>query len=69
MLRLAKQDPGLLPLWWNDEKEAECMRESRLALECAREKSDIEEAWKDPMMPMKLRMLGEKIYGSTPGAI
>lgn len=69
MVRRAKRIPGLLPPWWNEQKEEECIRKNREALQCAQEKSDIQASWKDNMMPMKLRMFGEKIYGSTPGAM
>jgi len=50
-LRKARQVDGLLPPWWCDENEAECirygMRSADFSLECAQEKSDIQETWKD----------------------
>ncbi|KAM3414720.1 hypothetical protein BST61_g9877 [Cercospora zeina] len=67
MIRRAKRVDGLLPPWWTDEKEEECIRKNRVALTAAQEKSDIQEAWGDDVMPMKLRMLGERIWGNTPG--
>lgn len=69
MLRRAKQVRGLLPPWWSSEKEEECIRNNEVALQSAREKSDIQESWQDNMMPMKLRMVGETIYGNTPGSM
>lgn len=72
LLSKAKSVAGLLPPWWSDEKAAECIRYGQqsdhgFCLSSAQEKSDIQEQWKDPQMPMKLRMLGEKIYGVGPG--
>ncbi|KXT07876.1 hypothetical protein AC579_5155 [Pseudocercospora musae] len=69
MIHRAKNKAGFLPPWWNDSKLEECIRLNRQALRCAQEKSDIQESWSDNLMPMKLRMLGEKIYGSTPGTM
>ncbi|CAK4029829.1 Hypothetical predicted protein [Lecanosticta acicola] len=70
-LRKAKQVEGFLPPWWSDEKVEECVRfglqSNDFSLGSAQEKSDIQEAWGDDKMPMKLRMLGEKVYGNTPG--
>lgn len=67
----AKAVPGLLPLWWTDESLKKCIDYSlgstKFSLANAQEKSDIQETWKDDKMPMKLRMLGEKVYGNTPG--
>lgn len=66
-LSLAESRPALLPSWWNPEKRREC---ERLAvngewsnIKAAVEKSDIQDHYNDNMMPMKLRILGEKIYG------
>jgi splicing suppressor protein 51 len=67
-LTLAKKREGLLPSWWSEEKRKEC---ERLAMggdlwadiDCAVEKSDIQEHYNNPTMPMVLRILGEKIYG------
>jgi len=43
------------------------LRDADFNLANAREKSDIQEEWKDERMPKKVRMLGEKVYGNTPG--
>lgn len=70
-LDLAEKRDKLLPSWWNKKKRQEC---ERLAdnqsdryqwadIHSAVEKSDIIEHYGDGMMPMKLRVLGEKIYG------
>lgn len=50
----------------------ECVRfglrsDHDFSLEYAQEKSDIQKSWNDDRMPMKLRMLGEKVYGYAPG--
>jgi len=71
-LRKAQQTSGLLPLWWTDAKSEECtsygLRQGHgFSLACAVEKPDVQEAWKDNQMPMKLRLLAEKVYGNTPG--
>ncbi|KAK3650491.1 Ankyrin repeat and MYND domain-containing protein 2 [Elasticomyces elasticus] len=70
-LRKAKTIPSFLPPWWTDEKTEECvrfgLRDHSFSLAAAQEKSDIQEKWADNQMPMKLRMLGEKVYGNTPG--
>jgi len=67
-LDLAEKREGLLPTWWNAHKRAECVRWATGGsdwsnISCAVEKSDIQEHYGDGMMPMKLRVLGEKIYG------
>jgi splicing suppressor protein 51 len=67
-LNLAESRPDLLPTWWNKQKRQEC---ERLAVDpsgwcdinCAVEKSDIQEHYGNSLMPMQLRVLGEKIYG------
>lgn len=70
-LDLAEKRDKLLPSWWNKKKRQECERlaynKSGLNewadIHSAVEKSDIIEHYGDGMMPMKLRVLGEKIYG------
>lgn len=67
-LNLAEKRQGLLPSWWSKEKREECERlamggDTWADISCAVEKSDIQEHYGDGMMPMKLRILGEKIYG------
>ncbi|KAH6663074.1 hypothetical protein B0J14DRAFT_662275 [Halenospora varia] len=65
-LDLAEKRKGLLPSWWSKAKRAECIKlatgESSWAnIAYCVEKDDIMEHY-DPLMPMKLRVLGEKIY-------
>jgi splicing suppressor protein 51 len=68
-LDLAEKREGLLPPWWNKEKRKECVRLATVPnsswgnINHAVEKSDIQEHYGDNMMPMQLRVLGEKIYG------
>ncbi|KAI0455976.1 putative MYND domain protein [Xylaria acuta] len=67
-LRLAASRPGLLPSWWNAEKQNACemlgMDSSQWSdLRCAAEKGDIIEHYGDPRFPMQLRMLGEMVIG------
>ena len=67
-LDLAEKRDKLLPTWWSKEKRKECERlaqggDSWADISCAVEKSDIQEHYGDGVMPMKLRVLGEKIYG------
>ncbi|KAF8451738.1 hypothetical protein BDZ91DRAFT_750228 [Kalaharituber pfeilii] len=68
-LDLAEKNRKVLPKWWNKEARGECIKLglkkgewSELA--CAIEKPDVQEEYKDNLMPMKLRVLAEKIYGS-----
>jgi splicing suppressor protein 51 len=72
-IKKAKEIHGFLPPWWTDAKLKECIRLSRsgelkddFSLSGAQEKSDIQETWADTQMPMKLRMLGERVYGTAP---
>jgi splicing suppressor protein 51 len=67
-LDLAEYEGTVLPKWWNKEKRAECEKLGMTAgqwsyLRFAVEKSDIQEHYKDPKMPMELRALAERIYG------
>ncbi len=67
-LDLGEQRNKLLPSWWRKEKGREFERlalggDSWADISCAVEKFDIQEHYGDGMMPMKLRILGEKIYG------
>lgn len=60
--------PGLLPPWWTKEKRSACEKlavdKSQWSdLNCAVEKSDMVEHYGDGFMPMKLRMLAERVYG------
>lgn len=67
----AKAVSGLLPPWWDDESLKQCLEYSRkspdFSLRSAQEKHDIQETWGDDRMPMKLRMVAERVYGYTPG--
>ncbi|KAL8665350.1 MAG: hypothetical protein Q9168_007715 [Polycauliona sp. 1 TL-2023] len=69
-LDLAEKRAGLLPGWWSKETRAACeamgadhSQENWADLGSAVEKSDIMEHYKDNTMPMKLRVLAEKVYG------
>jgi splicing suppressor protein 51 len=71
-LDLAERKGTMLPKWWNKEKRAECEKLGMTAgqfssLRGAMEKSDVLEHYKDPWMPMKLRILAERIYGRAVG--
>lgn len=67
-LTLAEKREGLMPSWWNKEKRVECEKIANRgggwsSIKAAVEKSDIQEHYGNPTMPMTLRVLGEKIYG------
>ena len=67
-LNKAEKRSGVLPSWWSATKRRECEKvavdkKGWSCLAFAVEKSDIQEHYKDPMMPMQLRMLAEKVYG------
>lgn len=69
----AEKRDNVLPSWWNGEKRAACekMARDRSGNHCihhAVEKSDIVELYKNPLAPMNLRILGEKIYGKGIGS-
>lgn len=68
-----KNKQSILPRWWNAEKRAYC--EQRAMNESANQntwstlfhpagKDDIVKRYQDQFMPMKLRMLAERVYGS-----
>ncbi|KAG0028364.1 hypothetical protein BGZ82_008457 [Podila clonocystis] len=65
----AKKD--LLPPWWTKDCDKECLALGTKAgwssLRNAVEKGDIIEHYKDSLMPMQLRMMGEQVYGRGPG--
>lgn len=71
LIRKAKAVPGLLPPWWDERSTGKCLDYARdsaqFSLAHAQEKHDIQETWGDTKMPMKLRMLAERVYGNTPG--
>ncbi|KAK2731936.1 hypothetical protein FQN55_004409 [Onygenales sp. PD_40] len=63
---------GILPLWWNAEKRRACIRRARdrnspCCIYHAVETSDIVEHYADSLMPMKLRLMGERVYGGPVG--
>jgi splicing suppressor protein 51 len=62
---------GMLPRWWNEEKEKECermaMEDKNFNIKFAVEKSDIQEYYKNSLMPMTLRMVAENVYGGGYG--
>lgn len=66
-LDLAESRSGILPPWWNAEKRQKCevlaMYDGWSNITHCVEKDDIQEHYSDGIMPMKLRILGEKIYG------
>lgn len=67
-LDLAEKRTGLLPRWWKADKRMAC---ERLAVDGTQwcdinrkvEKKDVIERYGDNVMPMKLRLLAEKVYG------
>lgn len=71
-LNEAEKRNGLLPAWWSKAKRKAC---EKLAVKRGQwayigapvEKSDVVEHYMDPLMPMKLRMLGEQIEGNGVG--
>ncbi|KAL8949554.1 MAG: hypothetical protein Q9222_004346 [Ikaeria aurantiellina] len=69
-LDLAETRAGLLPGWWSPETRKACeamgasgSKDGWANLSCAVEKHDIQEHYKSPTMPMRLRLLAEKVYG------
>jgi mitochondrial splicing suppressor protein 51 len=63
---------GILPSWWSPEKRTVCeqramRRDFWSNLYSAVEKHHIQEHYVDNLMPMKLRMLAEAVYGFTVG--
>lgn len=70
-IQLAGSRPGLLPSWWNADKQRDCesfgMSPVFQNLCGAVEKSDIIEHYGDPRFPMQLRMFAEAVYGRGPG--
>ena len=69
-LNLAEKRKNILPTWWDKQKRRLCERQAvdRNQWSCIRstvEKSDITEHYNNPYMPMKLRMLAERVKGSN----
>ena len=68
-LDLAETRSGILPGWWSRGKRRECEEkavgtEEWSDLNAAVEKRDIIDHYGDATLPMKLRLLAEKIYGT-----
>ncbi|CAD6589338.1 MAG: hypothetical protein ASARMPREDX12_003735 [Alectoria sarmentosa] len=74
-LDLAEERAGLLPPWWSARKRRECEKTARETERMAPGSEDYDtkdfvvdhaliHAYKDYNIPMKLRLLAEKIYGS-----
>ena len=63
----AEKRKGLLPRWWSESKKEDCinfgMTSDWPCLKAAVEKSDIVEHYGDRTMPMKLRIVAEKVTG------
>jgi splicing suppressor protein 51 len=70
-IRKAQGVPGYLPPWWKETSTDDCIEYARnstgFSLAAAQEKQDIQKTWGDDRMPMKLRMVAERVYGNTPG--
>lgn len=61
-----------LPSWWNEKAKEECIRiasdpNGKTYLGTRVAKADIQKAYADSSMPMLMRMIGEKIFGSRIG--
>ncbi|KAJ5482196.1 hypothetical protein N7475_001008 [Penicillium sp. IBT 31633x] len=77
-LRLVEQKHGLLPDWWSPSKATDCVRygvsvnpsseyRSWSDLSYKLEKPHVTEHYRNPFMPMQLRLFAEQVYGSGPG--
>ncbi|KAF9318002.1 hypothetical protein BG003_011962 [Podila horticola] len=70
-LKMCHAKKDLLPPWWTKDSDKDCLALGTKAgwssLRSAVEKSDIIEHYKDSLMPMQLRMMGEQVYGRGPG--
>ncbi|KAL2150910.1 hypothetical protein VTH82DRAFT_6008 [Thermothelomyces myriococcoides] len=71
-IQLAGERPGLLPPWWNDEKQRECeafgMDETNFQnLRRKVDKGGIIKHYGDQLFPMQLRMFAEAVYGRGVG--
>jgi mitochondrial splicing suppressor protein 51 len=70
----AEQCGDVLPSWWDGAKRRACERQAMRSsewscLKSAVEKSDIIKHYGDRLMPMRLRMLAERVTGSHVGAM
>lgn len=73
-LKKAERCTGFLPTWWNKQAEEECIKiacdpNGNSYIGHTVEKSDIQEAYNDSSMPMFMRLLGERIFGSPVGSV
>lgn len=73
-LAKAEECGDVLPSWWNSAKRLACEKQSMQTsqwscLQTAVEKSDVMEHYKDRWMPMRLRMLAERVTGSHVGGL
>ena len=69
-LRKAEQNGTVLPSWWSQEKSVACQEQGMRTAGWSQlhrkiQKSDIQEHYGDSFMPMKLRVLAERITGSN----
>ena len=66
-LALAEKNGKLLPKWWGKEKREKCVKlgegKGWSSLGKAVEKGDVQGHYMDGLMPMKLRVLAERVYG------
>jgi splicing suppressor protein 51 len=67
LIRAENKHHSLLPEWWTEQSRKECEALAKdtsqwADISCCVEKSDIIEHYKDPLMPMQLRMFAEQIY-------
>lgn len=68
-LDLAEKRSGLLPGWWSLEKRRECERVAAEAAEMGADAPKVNGHWvmmryRDFLMPMRFRLLAEKVYGT-----
>lgn len=71
-LGLVLEKRELLPGWWSPNHTYDCLKLGACGaewnyIECPVEKHDIIDHYKNPYMPMQLRMFAEQIYGTGPG--
>ncbi|KAL9066336.1 MAG: hypothetical protein Q9161_007628 [Pseudevernia consocians] len=68
-LDLAEKRCGLLPGWWSREKRNECERLAAKAAQLGADAPKVNGHWvmlryRDFLMPMKFRLLAERVYGT-----
>lgn len=69
-LSRAEKNGKVLPKWWDNDARKECVqlglkKGGGSELVHALQKGDVQEQYGDNFMPMKLRVLAEKIYGKS----